>query len=346
MIYAVCGPVSPHSILVTQLVRKLLCQVFGEITFAPANEASELRKLFADTKKPHALIAFDAPDDLILQFILRYSVPTILIAESFATLSSYARLASSMDFQGSYRHVSRVNSTLSALAGAPNVVKLKVDDDERLDGLLGRIGSALDLPLLDEHLRTVAAEYTAEYATRVTVSSAAAIATDQTRLVRSFVETLPPDERAILTKFAESYDPLLSGERVALIRWPTDSLVNAENGSRLSRPIDLTGPGRLLTFGPYLHLPQGRWRADLTFSTKDNWSGNIFMFDVYSPTADKVLCVGKGDLPISGAFTTSMEFEVESASHALELRTFIPTGAIEGAIEIVAITLVAIGQIA
>lgn len=101
--------------------------------------------------------------------------------------------------------------------------------------------------------------------------------------------------------------------------------------------IDLLGPARCLTFGPYLYLPEGRWRANFTFQTGGNESTNTLGFDI---ACDQEIKVDRYfDFHQSGKFAFTCEFETCDPFSPLEFRTFLRRGSIGGEFRPLSLTL-------
>lgn len=96
----------------------------------------------------------------------------------------------------------------------------------------------------------------------------------------------------------------------------------------LSGSIDLSGPVRALTFGPFLYLPQGEWMLHFTFEAGMNRSGNSLMFDVFVDNEAK--CATEFHLPHDGQFAFDCRFDVCDPWSTFEFRSHLRRGAIEG----------------
>lgn len=96
----------------------------------------------------------------------------------------------------------------------------------------------------------------------------------------------------------------------------------------LSGSIDLTGPVRALSFGPFLYLPKGQWMLRFTFEASMNRSGNFLMFDIL--VDHEASCVTEFSLPHDGQFAFDCRFDVRDPWSTFEFRSHLRRGAIEG----------------
>jgi len=135
-------------------------------------------------------------------------------------------------------------------------------------------------------------------------------------------------ERALLRDFAAQYGPLLTGGATAL-DWPR-ALFVADPGEAGDRDVEMIGPPRHLVWGPYLHLPLGRWRADVQFEVEGNISGNVIEADVSELTTRSQLARCVARLPERGLFGLTLDFDNPSPDAPLEIRVRLMESAIEG----------------
>ena len=91
--------------------------------------------------------------------------------------------------------------------------------------------------------------------------------------------------------------------------------------------IDLTGPARAVMYGPYMHLPRGRWAARVEFEIDGAISGVEAATDVYM---SEVLVEKAFAMPEKGIFAYTLAFETADTSRSLEIRLFIKRSALEG----------------
>ena len=99
--------------------------------------------------------------------------------------------------------------------------------------------------------------------------------------------------------------------------------------------FDLVGPARCLTFGPFLYLPAGRWKANFEFEITGNQTVNSLRFDVI---ADGGVATKKVvDLRQSGKFRFSDTFDIGNPWLPVEFRTLLDKGAIDGQLTLTAL---------
>ena len=133
---------------------------------------------------------------------------------------------------------------------------------------------------------------------------------------------------ALAADALQGYEHLLAGHAAHTFSWPSSVFLSAEEkGAPVAGPISLMGGARCFLYGPYFHLPAGRWKATADFSVADNGSGNRLKLDVFT---DQVVFEGSCPLPAQGSFRLSVTFEVTEPRLPVQLRFFNEDGAIEG----------------
>ena len=79
-----------------------------------------------------------------------------------------------------------------------------------------------------------------------------------------------------LAGYAEYFDGGSLGDLV----WAPNLFIVGDTHQRLNNPIDITGRGRCLIYGPYIRLPPGRWTADVTMACVQLGGSKDFTVDV------------------------------------------------------------------
>ena len=94
-----------------------------------------------------------------------------------------------------------------------------------------------------------------------------------------------------------------------------------------SSPLVATGRARCLIYGPYLHLPTGRWNAKFFFDVDEDCHGQIFTVEVHAAELlGKLRVCPQG----TGSFEAAVPVEVTNPRAPIEIRIMMDSGAIEG----------------
>jgi len=138
-----------------------------------------------------------------------------------------------------------------------------------------------------------------------------------------------------------SFQPLLERKAVSRLDWPAELFTcDRTPAGPASGRLGMMGPGRVFIWGPYQHIPEGKWRVEADFSVYDNFSGNILKIDVFqNGTSDPVRVEGKWSPPPKGRFQANMQFEAGDITTPTEIRFWMLEGVIEGFFELHGVTL-------
>lgn len=114
------------------------------------------------------------------------------------------------------------------------------------------------------------------------------------------------------------------------VTWARERLFWGDKpGEAAPRVLDLTGPSRILAYGPYLALPPGRWTMSTTFALSPASQGAML-----SLTLCSAVDLGRIEFRVQspGLFKASVPVVVPSGREPLEIRLVSERGAIEGMI--------------
>jgi hypothetical protein len=93
-------------------------------------------------------------------------------------------------------------------------------------------------------------------------------------------------------------------------------------GPITSAPIDATGRPRLLTYGPYVNLPTGRWRVEYVFASSAELAATQFELDV-SIFADGIAhIIARRDFTpaTAGRAVIDLDFSIDRSDLPIEVR--------------------------
>ncbi|SIQ59102.1 hypothetical protein SAMN05880582_102229 [Rhizobium sp. RU20A] len=340
MIFICAGPLSPNLLFVMQLLLAMLERVHGVVDVVTANTVEELRAALQERRSHVMILMTTCPSEEISASILRNRMSILLVTQDFATLACQSMRTTGSDFVGALRDVTRQVSALSPVATSEGTARLPIAEQDTVHAVATRLMLMLGLSLDDNQLEEACIAISKD-SSSTTVIDAQRQSVERAADTYQSRDILLPHEVLLIKRLEESYGALMDREHPESVEIPTEMLIRAEPPHpHLEGTIDLLGPSRILTFGPYMHLPVGRWRAELLFDIRDNHSGNEFAMDIFSN--DVVLAFAKTQMPREGTFQAELNFEITRASAAFEVRTFVYVGAIEGVLTIQSLKMVAL----
>lgn len=122
-----------------------------------------------------------------------------------------------------------------------------------------------------------------------------------------------------------------------VVAWPRDCFLYGDApGEGLPATVELAGRGRILAYGPYMPLPQGRWRATAYLGFSADIGSMPFILEA---DTDAGITRGFFEVKQGGIFTLELEFEVTDPFHPVEFRLVSQDSALEGLASLIEISL-------
>ncbi|MCA0246943.1 MAG: hypothetical protein LCH93_10030 [Proteobacteria bacterium] len=122
-----------------------------------------------------------------------------------------------------------------------------------------------------------------------------------------------------------------------VVTWPRDCFLYGDApGEALPATIEVAGRARILAYGPYMPLPQGRWRATAYLGFSADIGSMPFMLE---SDTDSGITRGFFEVKQGGIFALELEFEVTDSFHPVEFRLVSQDSALEGLASLIEIRL-------
>ena len=320
---AVGGLPSPESIFTIHCLADIARRLWGDVKVLPLNTGEDGKWLTEATSRESALPFFDTPDTHARELLLATRAPIVVVTGDFAETARFCMVARNLDTLQAARFVSQSFSCLEPLQREDNVRWITVDKAANLPEWIDQVAGWLGLqPSAWESDRQ---QMLADYAAWPTVEVAIHALVQFADRASAAWERLPTAIQPLFETLGMSYR---SGS-IDTVFWPADCILEPGHPAvPVSDAIPLTGPARMLTFGPFMHLPPGRWSARYQFGLDDHPAGNAIEFDVVN--GDKVLASRSVQVYRPGKFGLDCEFELEESRLPVENRAILKEGSIGG----------------
>ena len=308
-----------------ELCRDLLARKHGACEVIALNDLSEatLEKIAAIDLP--AMFLSEIPDAAVVEALSQSDFPILIIDQRVSDASRDFMAAREAKLLDTVRTIARAQIGLGALLEIPRGELVAADQAQSAADLARQIARACDV---DEML-----------AQRMI---------DERQLDRPL--------GAVLGAHFTHETPSFSGEPAGLLdeldrfytfhperaaspwHMPVDLLVEAAPPYLpATDPLNLLGPARCLTIGPYLYLPSGDWKGVLTFTSSSNRSTNTIGFDV---TADEEIKLEENfEISVDGKFSIELHFRISDPYYPFEFRTHLRRGAIDGELRLHSLAL-------
>lgn len=319
---ALGGPPSPRIILTVHFINEILRRSFGDVAAFPFNDVEIIQDL-EESPKGARLLYFDVPNRIASDYLLKApDLKLLMVNDDFNATVEYCMRARKMGVVEACRFVSQSFCCLEPFRLSDSTINVDFVDDMPLAEWILRLVDlvALAPPRWDQACRIMLDDYA-----RYTDTRSARI-----ELVRP-ADTIAGEEvpcesdRQLIDALAAGYGK----DSLAEFFWPARLLLSGVAPyPSVEGKIELLGPARVLTFGPYMHLPVGSWHAEYRFETWENDVGNVFSFDVYAD--GEIKFSDRIALTEGGMFAVKCEFDIANADSPVEFRCFLDEGTIGG----------------
>ncbi len=144
----------------------------------------------------------------------------------------------------------------------------------------------------------------------------------------TWTDRLSAHEQAVVTGALQPYVTYFSGGELEPIVWEADLFFANEERLPAIGPIDVTGRGRILVFGPYVNLPPGQWSATIVIGFSAETAGNSFVVEVIAGTQ---LCHERVQPAGEQVVEIKLQFTIDDAiSQPVEIRLISERAAFDG----------------
>ena len=320
---AVGGLPSPESVFTIHCVAEIVRRTRGGAEVIPLNTGEDGAKLAEATSGGPTLPFFDTPDSQARQMLLAMQAPIVVVTGDFAATAHFCMVARDLDALQAARFVSQSFSCLEPLHRQGHVRWVALDKTIRLAEWIDEVAAWLGLQPAE--WQPARQQMLADYAVWPTVEAACQALAHFADSAPAPWERPPASTRTLFETLGTAYH---SGS-IDTVFWPADCILEpGEPAFPVTGAIPLTGPARMLTFGPFLHLPPGRWRARYQFKVDGHPLDNLMEFDIVN--GSNVLDSRRAPVDAPGRFGFDCEFEIEDSRLPVENRAILAEGSIGG----------------
>ena len=141
---------------------------------------------------------------------------------------------------------------------------------------------------------------------------------------------LGPVAQGLLRQVIRPMHDFATGASAGPIILPLACFYGSDPMGEQAPPLcDAAGPGRAVYYGPYMHMPQGRWRIEAECYFSQELCNALIAVDVFT---DTILARAEFAPPAEGHFKVVFRVTVPRADERLEVRLWVVRGIIGGLI--------------
>jgi len=320
---AVGGLPSPESIFTIHCLSEIVRRTQGQANVIPFNTGDDSERLAEANSGEPTIPFFDTPDSQAREALLATQAPIILVTGDFAETACFCMAARDLDALQAARFVSQSFSCLEPLYRYGHVRPVALDKAENLPAWIDQVAAWLGLqPSAWQPARQ---QMLADYAGWPTVQAAIHALVEFADVASADRKQFPTATLALFETLGRCYRP----GSIDSIIWPADSILEpGDPAFPVDGAISLTGPARMLTFGPFLHLPPGHWTARYHFEVDEHLAGNLMEFDIVNGT--NVLVSNRVLVEDAGKFGFDCAFDMQESRLPVENRAILAEGSIGG----------------
>lgn len=331
MLIAAFGPASAFIRWCLNALNSISTVTLGEFDYISVNTMEDFKTAIAGRSSRHVLLYTNSPDQGLIEAFEKSKIPFLALEEDPADITSFIMRERQLDWKPAARLASLTFATTADLFTSPYALRIARHNRVSVGNFIEQVAEHLGLELHEDQF---------EELLRGLAPNGTATSCVEDLILEQIPHAMPIGQRP---EISETDRPILDmlissmrydkdGKIPEHFSWPAELFIGKDGGNHLLRqPIDMTGPPRLLLYGPYLHIPFGVWEIILTLKIDENFSGNSVDIDIFH---QRVLKMETFKLPASGVMALKAKFSIEESRHPVEIRMILREGAIEGKIQI------------
>ena len=331
MLICVFGMPSALTYWAGHVIRVVASVAIGEFHYFEPLEIDALKAGVASRNQRPIVLFSDSPDAGIRNAITQSGAHILTLYEELTDVVGYAQVSRKLEFIQSVRFTTHCLSCLHDLYFYRNSDFVRRQDLTTVADFVDRLDVLYGFGLSDEKKAIILHGLQGDQVDprAVPIEENIRNLLPLARPPGGFDEDLRAQGDASLFDMLEEYSIVRDRKPMMGINWPRAAFLDGDNpGSAPPPQIDITGRSRHVFFGPYMHVPPGQWTATIAFSVAENISGNRMTFDVGEQ--GKPIAMAQVDLPVSGRYKISLDFDINEPRRFVEVRGMLMFGAIEG----------------
>lgn len=320
-----------------RIVQALVSVALGPFDLVLAGSVADVEAEWSKRQHQHVIIFHETPDGVLAHAVTQSGIPTIVFMQDPVQVAKALQGERGSEFTDALRTTTLCLAVLEEIARGYTTVVIDCSRyDYHLDTLVRFFAQVLGIHLEDQQVYAVLSNFIPDWSPEQRYSLLAECHRALAAPAKDVVDTAA--EAQLREECLSAYRPIVSAQLMTGATWPVKAMLNMDRkGAPLAGPVEFAGIPRILIYGPYFGLPRGNWRAIVDFSISDNPSGCDIEI---SAVSNGFLATGRSSLPSSGAFRTTLDFEIHEPRWPAELHFTLKAAAIEGAIKLKAINLV------
>jgi len=279
------------------------------------------------------LLLTNYPGVEFIDAIERLNVPVLYMSEEPSRVVNYLKEKTNRTNIEAIRVCSASYSANLALRKGPKVAVLDREMDINLPDLLRAMCAHLNLNIEATEILSYAAHITPKEMAEGTLGAAV-------RKFEGVADRSPSTDELAEILIPSVLDPLaalITRHEIAAVVWPRNAFYSAERPTEMAPvSIDLMGPARMLVHGPYMHLPPGKYRAEILVDLFETERDASFRVEIHA--GEVCLKRVRFASPAPGRFAAAFEFQHPNAGPELQAQIITERGALDGRLSLLQVS--------
>jgi hypothetical protein len=324
----IIAPPSPLGVWTVLVARQLLSALAGSAVETIELDSDEATSRFLANPPPGAaLVVAHYPRTALIEHSRREALPVVLALDEPDQCVAFHLENAGGTLHDALRPLSQSLSLIAGFAGlSQKTVIIGADRGRTAEVIIARMASALSVGKAGQ--LAVKAMTALAVAPDMTVGQSIEKLALHGASLQPRIDGLEDYERATIGQVTGGIFDLCLGRDASEIVWHYEFFYD---GGTFTSPapmmIDMAGPARCIYYGPFLHLPAGRWDARIFLGFSNEVSETHVKVDIFT---DDIVENFVGKVTRGGIYTMPVTFDVVDPRQPIQLRVFIDRGEIEG----------------
>ncbi|MGU3495268.1 hypothetical protein ACLBXM_14590 [Xanthobacteraceae bacterium A53D] len=347
MLITTFGAPSSYTQCCIYLMRLLTAKLLREVDYIAVSERTQLKEAWENRSRSHVFFFSDFPERALVNVFLNIDAPSIVFLEDPDVITDYIMRERKVTWPWAVRLTNQCMITIGDIIASENALVLRREYELTLREFFNAIIQHYEIKAKEEQLASIVRKITKGkgkeiYTLDTPLETVLLERWPKTRTREQSLKALARTDLGTVHQMNDALKPILAGRRLEQMAWPQEMFIAGDRpNDTLIGVIEMLGPARCLSYGPYLHLPAGEWTLLLDLGVRENFSGNSVDIDILQ---GEVITMDRFALPAEGDFQLRATFEVVEPRLPIQVRVLMREGAIEGMLEIRSATVTAARQ--
>jgi hypothetical protein len=333
MLLSMFGTQSKLSISFARILEVIARNTLGETVAVHAAAIEQLREAWSAmpaSARQAVVLYSDCPQPSLTKLLIDTGAAIVVCIDDFAAVVGFQMINTGKDFVASVRMSTLTFTAIEPLLQTRNLLTITAAKyDAPLEEIISELTDFYNIKINPEQFDAILDRLSHGTGRNATLADFIAAEFPEWRPVETALAALTGSDRKLVENLAQQYSAIAEGRVFDEVYWPRSFFQYGDVPDRsMDGSILLTGPARIVFFGPYLHVPPGAWNAEVQIEVTDCRMDTIAYADIFN--GEVVLSAVSMRFPRRGVYAFDIPFETSNPHRPIEIRMHLLKGAIEG----------------